>query len=321
MKPTIEQLNEPRRYLVNDEEFDSVTTILDILHKPGLIWWGQGIGAGGVVMLTERYGTEVLKLPLPELVDMLTAEKATVNHQRDQGATRGTAMHSALEAFLLNGQAPNPADYASEYHGYLRSLVAFLLDAQPVCETAEVAVASLKYRYAGTYDAVLGLDCMLRTPDGPRHFNGRYRIDLKTSKHVYREAEIQLAAYEAAAVECGEEPTDGQLVVRLDGEGGYEVVESVAVLDDFLAVQSVYNALKDITARHKARREQPATDLAQEAQGALGTLTDHETAYLAGCARVAAGLVKTKPPLNGIDRARAKAIRTALGMEKERIAA
>lgn len=36
------------------EEVPSVTTVLDCLSKPGLTWWGQGIGLTGVLTLVER---------------------------------------------------------------------------------------------------------------------------------------------------------------------------------------------------------------------------------------------------------------------------
>jgi hypothetical protein len=49
-------------------------------------------------------------------------------------------------------------------------------------------------------------------------------LDLKTSKGVYPESHFrQLAAYERAGVECGEDPTDSQGIVRLASDGSYEI--------------------------------------------------------------------------------------------------
>ena len=52
---TIYYQSEPERlYRVNGVEVPSVTTVLDILHKPALTWWGMKVGVEGWRTLVEK---------------------------------------------------------------------------------------------------------------------------------------------------------------------------------------------------------------------------------------------------------------------------
>jgi len=51
---TIEYCSEPRWYKIDSVEVPSVTTVLDVLHKSALPYWGNKIGAEGVLELVRR---------------------------------------------------------------------------------------------------------------------------------------------------------------------------------------------------------------------------------------------------------------------------
>jgi hypothetical protein len=50
----VEYCPDPRQYWVDGVPVPSVTTVLDILHKPALPYWGNKIGAEGVLELVRR---------------------------------------------------------------------------------------------------------------------------------------------------------------------------------------------------------------------------------------------------------------------------
>lgn len=234
--PVITFEEEPRRrYLLDGEQVPSVTQVLSILDKPALSWWGMCVGVEGVAQL-HLQGVEVPWEDTDGAVKLLTEHRLTVNHVRDAAATRGKSVHDALQAFAEHGTVPRPSDFPAEDRGYVQALARALMDLDPVCDATEVIVGSAEHRYAGRYD--------LRARSGGRLI----RADLKTGKRVYDEALLQLAAYELAAVEMGEEPSDARLVIRLDASGDFEVVESHATADMFLGVKRAYDALADLKA-------------------------------------------------------------------------
>ena len=97
---------------------------------------------------------------------------------------------------------------------------------------SEVAVGSAVHGYAGTLDALVETEQ-----------RGRVLLDLKTSRGVYDSAHLQLAAYRAAAVECGHEPPDHCVVLRLAADGSFEFVDGWATLEQFLAVKRAHEAI------------------------------------------------------------------------------
>lgn len=247
-----------RRYTVNGEDAASVTTILGCLDKPALVWWGMRVGVEGVVALARDHGVSFAgDFAVPgapyaeEIIESLKAHRLTVNHVRDKGADRGKSVHSALERYILSGRLPDPLDYPVEEQGYVAGLVRFLDHAQLEPVASEVMVGSAEHRFAGRYD----LDARLRasvTLNG-KVFRGKvrevkldaglYKWDLKTSKGVYETHHFQLSGYELAAVECGYEPTDGQVVVCVSADGTYEVALNRSTPEDFLAVKGAYDAM------------------------------------------------------------------------------
>lgn len=74
-------------------------------------------------------------------------------------------------------------------------------------------------------------------------------LDAKTRKKLgslYETEHLQLAAYEAAAVENGYPPTTHRLILQLSPDGLYEVRATHGELRDFLAVKDAYDAVKRI---------------------------------------------------------------------------
>lgn len=250
--------SEPRMYKVNDVEVPSVTTVLDVLHKGALTWWGMRIGVQGVCKLVERNLMPSEWWHTPEDVEaLLTSHKLTVNHVRDQAGDRGTSVHRALEDWADARVIPDPDKYPDNERGYVEGVLKFTQDVRAERLLSEVMVGSAEHAYAGRYDLRAKIqDSELVTSikrDKREKFPaGTYLLDLKTSKGVYDTHFLQLEAYEQASQECGFPATMGRLVVRVSKDGGYEVHRSPAVFGDFLTVRRVHAALENLKARKKA---------------------------------------------------------------------
>jgi hypothetical protein len=61
---------------------------------------------------------------------------------------------------------------------------------------------------------------------------------------VYESAHLQIAAYELAARECGEDPADHLVIVRLVDDGSFEFVRSRATFEQFLAIRRAHDAVE-----------------------------------------------------------------------------
>lgn len=266
-------------------EVPSVTTVLDVLHKDALTWWGQGIGIDAVQELVRR---ELVQIALdgehkPRLIaimaggprwatrdDIIALMKLnflTTNQVRDTAAARGTDVHDALEAWANTGIPPKPEDFDAEKHGYVRGLQAFLVDlgdaVEPVAQ--EIMVGSLEHRFAGRYDLRIRLTsprrviCKITDSRQERYMKhatipeGEGIIDLKTSKYIYDTHYLQLEGYEGASVECGYEPSDWRAVLHVTPDGFYECARSRASYEDFLSVRETYDVVARTAKAHNAK--------------------------------------------------------------------
>lgn len=264
-------------------EVPSVTTVLDVLAKDALTWWGMKVGAQGVATLvgigllvptrtasgatvlgcvgpTGEGQSGLVVAGVPQMVELLKQCKLTTNDVRDAAGDRGQSVHNAFEAWAKEGLAPNPGMYPPAEQGYVEGLRRFLDEsgAKPVAN--EVAVASVKHGYAGRYDVdieypqdieIVVHHTPVRGEQRATVEAGVYLDDLKTSKDVYDSHFKQLEAYETARIECGYPPTKGRGVIHVDSEGRYKRVPSPAVFADFKAVLGVWKADQALRRRKK----------------------------------------------------------------------
>jgi hypothetical protein len=198
----------------------SVTNIIGILDKPALPRWSAKL----VAETAYRMRHALPNMEEAEAVDML---KGAPWSKANRAADRGTDIHAYLEARVndwepepLSGEALRYKQAADDWFDYYT----------PELVASELTV--FHPRYAGTGDLWCRID-------------GRMTIlDFKTSKAVYAEAALQLAALWGAysTVDGSAPPHVGQetdlLVVRI-GEDGYEVkqvADPVMAFDAFLAL-------------------------------------------------------------------------------------
>ncbi len=168
----------PRRrgsyYYYLGEKFVSVTNVLSMLAKPALITWAGKQTAGLVLDDPKQYDT---------------VEKAIsgLYSHRDKAGERGTEAHNIAEHYANRVWQKPDASKVDKSQGivnaYYPCIESFFRIMNPTIQHTEVNVYSKKYGYAGTADliATIGGETWL--------------IDYKTSKAVYPENGLQLAAY------------------------------------------------------------------------------------------------------------------------------
>jgi hypothetical protein len=266
----IEYCSEPRWYKIDGVEVPSVTTVLDILHKPALTWWGMKVGIAGVTEVYDRwvaacrskehdghtyfedFSDEWYMHGPDEWAKLLTAHKLTINHVRDKAARRGTSVHAALEAWAVTGNLAHPDDFPEEEQGYVKGLNAFLADCKGHLfpKESELMVGSKDHGFAGRFDLMAKVDSggWLEFQTGPRTkrtlFPGIGIFDLKTSKGVYDSHYLQLSAYRLALEESGYGRSDFEAVILVNADGRYDVRLNPKRPDHFLAVLNTWRALR-----------------------------------------------------------------------------
>ncbi len=157
-----------RFYEWKGERFISVTNVLDrVISKPVLVPWAAKLVAE---YAKAHPGADIKEWKRqPKLV-------------KETSADRGTVIHAWCEQFFLNPELALdsiPPEYAAECVGFVQAIEHHGI----VPIAAEATVYSRAYGYAGTNDlfAELGGVPIL--------------ADIKTSKRVYPEYALQLAAY------------------------------------------------------------------------------------------------------------------------------
>ena len=195
----------------------SITNVIGVINKPALVGWAAREVATKAWELRRS-------LQEMEQADALQVLKGAPYRKSGRAADRGTTIHAYLEA-RLNGLQPEVLD--GEAKRYQAGADAWLADWQPESVATELTVFGDEW--AGTGDLWCKRD-------------GRMCIvDFKTSKAVYGEAALQIAALWGARITADnefaphywEKDVEGW-VVRI-GEDGYEA-KQVASLDYNLEV-------------------------------------------------------------------------------------
>jgi len=202
------------QYILNTgDHVVGVTTVLSILAKPALIKWANNLGLKGID--STKY--------------------------KDKMADIGTITHLLIMAEFTRKQ-PDLADFANADIAQAQLCLAKfkVWESEHKCEPVivETPLTSDIYGYGGT-------------PDFIGKVNGELElIDFKTSKAVYTDNFLQLAAYRQLAKERGLEINQAR-IIRVGKEEGQGFEDRlVTKFDDefkvFLNCLSIYNLLKQM---------------------------------------------------------------------------
>jgi hypothetical protein len=174
-------MSEDHRYWINGNgPYPSVTTILDVLHKPALVAWMQKQAAFAAMLhLPDLIGKSV-----EEGVDLiLSYPRAT----RDTAAKLGSSVHlladMAPRASETDAKAFEVSPEAFPYLEAFRGFLAFLEAQGGRIISSEKAVWNKTEGYAGTYDLIVSL------------WDELWLLDIKTGRGYYPDYGLQLAGY------------------------------------------------------------------------------------------------------------------------------
>jgi hypothetical protein len=229
-----------------DDEFPSVTTVLQVLDKPWLAPWKTNIMMDKLRSeCNDRY-SRLIRLgvspwpinqgragdtALPWLDSMIAKARARPDEVRDAAAEFGTLAHAAIELLCrFNHRTDSP-----DMQRVLEAFEDWRDSSGLTIELSEVMVWHPYEHYAG------GIDAVARTEAGELVV-----IDFKTGG-LYDEAAYQLAAYAIALEELTGEPVKQAWVVRIprdQPEDGKAVFQTKQLHDIQGAYATFYWALQ-----------------------------------------------------------------------------
>ena len=223
-----------RGYYLNGAELDSVSSIVGLLDKPALAYWIEDHASRGAVQ-AERMG-ELVDCPPEEIMHRVRALGLGSSAARDEGAARGHAIHAAFETLARTGESPNPQDFPTEWRPYVQGVARAWLALNPQAVHVEHMVCHPELRYAGRLD-------LLAECDGRATL-----VDWKTGRgKVYDAAHFQTRLY-AMALAQEDVAVDRIVIVGLDQDGGFQLVDCEASEADALHLLWTFHARKRINA-------------------------------------------------------------------------
>jgi hypothetical protein len=212
-------------YLGEGREYPSVTEVLRVINKP----------------LTQWAARTAASLVLADPFTYNTAEKAAagIYAQRDEAATRGTLVHGAIASHFAGQDHLVPEDL----RGYYRAFSAWMNSTKCDLIYSETICFSDTHRYAGTLDLMVAIS------------NEPYIVDFKTSRSVYPEYLLQVAAYchaegiwvNGKSIPMPDVPIHG-MVVLLQKTGDYvvrRVQNSERAFAAFVAARELYDYMRE----------------------------------------------------------------------------
>jgi hypothetical protein len=178
----------------------SITNVIGVLNKPALPRWAA-------IEVAKKAWELRLSLPNMDEEDAVAVMKGAPWRKSTRAADRGTTIHAYLEARML-GVTPEVVE--GEALRYRDAAEAWLDEWQPEVIGTELTVFGPDY--AGTGDLWCRRDGKVTI------------VDFKTSKAIYGEAALQIAALAGAHLDAAGSPAPAAVegwVVRI-GEDGFE---------------------------------------------------------------------------------------------------
>jgi len=211
-----------RFYVVDGQVFPSATTIISsAVGKPGLVTWARKVALETVRRLVANGA---------DLEDALQVAEMEAERLRDEGALRGSRVHTAI-AKALAGQ-----DYGPEWQGWVQAAQDFLARYSLEPKAVEVVLISRCFGFGGSADLIC------QAGDGSVAL-----VDWKSGRHPFlAESALQVGAYSLAFTELTGRPVAHGYVVALRESGRYEVrqVNLPLAKEAFLACLTLWKALR-----------------------------------------------------------------------------
>lgn len=208
------------RYKLDGLPVTGVTTLIgEGVPKGALIPWAAEMAGQWAL----EHLAQLSVMPADEALREM--KWAWRKHRDDAGAT-GTAVHKMAEQLSRTGEVDADADLL----GYVEGFAQFLDDWQITPVLLERPCGSRTHHYAGTFDMYATSPLLMTLEEIAE--GKLVQIDLKTSKGVYGETALQLAAYSEAEFYIDEDGNEQPMpevtktfvahVTPMDREGKHE---------------------------------------------------------------------------------------------------
>lgn len=252
------------------ETVPGVTTAINVVEKPALVWSAAKIAAETALTEHRRKATIVRRhrktltalgkkereLAYNGSDDEVFVHYCRGEHRRqwDAKAARGTRVHEVAEKWTIN--PGEPVEVLKEDEGYINALEAFYNDCQPKFLKAELVVLNEMYRFGGRFDAVVEIG------------DQRYMLDYKTGSHYPGPLAMQQVAYMNCGVAAYDDEgnltgisraihkefsLDGARGLYLKEDGTYELIDPFSTIPQgvawtaFLNCLATFRSMQDIT--------------------------------------------------------------------------
>lgn len=240
-----------RAYDVDGALMPSVTTVLEIIHKPAVDEWIAESERTACIEAAAKLYDEVWGTPRMAPAAFILSLQRRIGKQKAwqreiaKANDIGTQAHKVIEYNLRKALGQKPGRLPKVSNEALWSYARFTewyRKARVVPRWVEVVVWSKKHCYAGTADLVAHCDY-----EGVQVLA---MIDFKTSPKIWLSAKLQVAAYGKALEEMGHPPVDVGMVVRLpkvktDPEFEVAVIDTGdmdAYFETFLSARALWKA-------------------------------------------------------------------------------
>lgn len=195
-------------YTVNGKKVDGVTSVLQVINKPALMYWAVN-QAIGYMKTHLKPGKAYDEIQIQKLLD---DAKYIHRHKKDEAANLGSKVHEWLDQHI-KGEKPTPF-----VHDIMRrsceKFLSWEKDNKVEFIKNERIVYSKQHNYAGTFDFLAKI-------------NGKLWLgDIKTSSGIWDEYWFQTAAYRQAYNEEYDEDIEGEIIVRVGKDGSLEVKDT-----------------------------------------------------------------------------------------------
>jgi len=205
LPPGAFRTDDHRYYFNGQGPVPGATSVLDVLMKWDLVNWKQREAAKAMYQLV-ALDAATINAPVPALNDeLIKAAIATADEARDRAAKIGSGVHLLADIETRDGlEATEKAVEAGlvpeEWIPYLEAYRGFLGRYSGSSIVSSEKMVWSAAGYGGTYDVLMRLPAEPISSEKQSRLNANPRselwlIDIKTSKGIYPEYGLQLAAY------------------------------------------------------------------------------------------------------------------------------